>query len=212
MVVWQAVCERLVTYHLSAKTAVVIALLSVLGASFSGCGEQSGGRSSISSAATAVSKRYPKDFSAVKPPAENDDHISRYGEGAKGTEHRQIVELVRRYYAALAAGDGATACSLLSVQLAHAVAEDYGQGPGPAALRGKACATVLSKLALHVTGQPPTVLARTKVTGVRVRGDSGFVELTSSAMRTGEIVIGREGALWRVQALVGRACKDCSPR
>jgi hypothetical protein len=117
---------------------------------------------------------------------------------------------VKRYYAAVVDGDGALACSLLISNLARSVPEDYGQPPGLPALRGKTCHAVMSKLSKHVAGQPPRVLATTKVTGVRVRGDEGFVQLSSTAVPTGEIAIRRDHGAWKMKVLVGRGCSDCA--
>jgi hypothetical protein len=187
---------------------VTVVVLSVWSAACGGAGKGT-------ASAPQPSSRIPTGSAtgtvrAATQPVENDDHIRTYGHEASGAERRMIVALVKRYYADVAAGDGAAACGLLNSSLAKAVPEDYGQPPGPPALRGKTCAAVMSKLSRYVPGQPTAVLAATKVTGVRLRGAQGFVQLSSTAMRTGEIAIAREGSSWKVEVLIGRACTECA--
>ncbi|HEX5309671.1 MAG TPA: hypothetical protein VFW38_11390 [Solirubrobacteraceae bacterium] len=145
-------------------------------------------------------------------PPQNDDYIHSYGHEPPPRERQQIVAMVNRYYAAIVAGNGAAACRLLYPQIEKAVPEDYGKPPGPPALKGKTCAAVISKLAKHVENQPLADLATTKVTGVRIKGEEGFVQLTASETPTAEIPIQRiHGGGWRLEAIVGKACKNCAP-
>jgi hypothetical protein len=139
-----------------------------------------------------------------------DNGISTYGHEASAADRRTITALVKRYYKAAAEDDGATACSLIYSILAEAVPEDYGQPPGPPALRGKTCAVVMSKLFKRIPGQPSSVLSATEVTGVRVAGRRGFAQLHSSAMPTGEIAVERELGRWKIGSLTGGACTKCS--
>ena len=187
---------------------IAIAWLSVWSA---GCGESSKGRAPVAHNTLAGQTSSTAGAAGrARHIVEDDEHIDAYGRDAAGAERQQIVDLVKRYYAAIVAGEGATACSLLIPALASSAAEDYGQAPGPPGLRGKTCRVVLSKLSRNVSGQPPAALKAVKVTGVRVRGDRGFVQLSSPAMPTGEIGIEHLGASWRLEALIGRACMDCA--
>jgi hypothetical protein len=136
--------------------------------------------------------------------------ISKYGHPAQGPEKRAITALVRAYYVAAAADDGAKACSLLYSLLEEAVPENYGQPPGPPSLRGKTCATVLIKLFKQVPNQSSSVLAKTEVTGVRVRGRVGFAQLRSSGMPMGQISVEREHQSWKVSSLIGSSCTKCA--
>lgn len=133
-----------------------------------------------------------------------DDDAATYGYPANGSDRRAITALVRTYYAAAAADDGAVACTLIYSTLADSVAEDYGRPPGPAALRGSTCRAVMTKLFRRVPDQPAAVLARTEVTGVRVYQGRGFALLHSSAMPHGEVAVARQGDRWRLQWLIGR--------
>lgn len=170
-----------------------------------------GGTSSSPSSKTQSQGNAAAATNSTRPP-QNDDYIHWYGHEPPPRERAQIVSMVNRYYAAIVAGDGATACRLLYPSIEKAVPEDYGKPPGPPALKGKTCAAVLSKLAKHVENQPLADLATTRVTGVRVKGEEGFVQLTASETPTGEISIQRiHGGGWRIEAIVGRACKNCAP-
>ena len=117
------------------------------------------------------------------------------------------MSLTKRYYAAAASDEGAIACTLIVSSLAKSVPEDYGRS-GP--FQGKTCPEVMAKVFKRVAGQPSGVLAATKVTGIRISGNRGFVQLSSSAMPTGEIYVLRKDGMWKVGALIGRACTRCS--
>jgi hypothetical protein len=131
--------------------------------------------------------------------------ITEYGQEASPADKKAITALVKRYYAAAAADDGATACSLIYSPLSESVAEDYGQAPGPASLAGKTCQVVMSKLFRQVPGQPSSVLATTEVTGVRVKGRKGYALLRSKAIPEGDISVERELGTWKVVTLIGGA-------
>jgi hypothetical protein len=136
--------------------------------------------------------------------------ISTYGHEAGARDTRAIVTLIDDYYAAAASDDGARACSMIYSIFEEAIAEDYGQPPGPADLRGKTCAVVMSKFFKHIPHQPSAILALTRITGIRLKGRRGFVQLTSSAMPTGEIRIEREHQFWKIDSLIGQECTTCT--
>jgi hypothetical protein len=148
--------------------------------------------------------------SPSKRPPQNDDYISTYGQEASGADRQAILKLVENYYAAAVADDGARACTLIYSTLAKAVPEDYGKPPGPPDTRGKTCAVVMSKFFKRAPGQPFSTLATTRTTGVRIIGDHAFVQLTSKSMPTGEISVLREGRSWKIETLIGEACKNCA--
>lgn len=173
-----------------------------------------GGCGSMSRDVSTTSGRVVKDGSTSigggdsRRPPQDDNHITVYGHEASGSERESILRLLKRYYAAAAADDGRTACTMLHDQLARSVVEDYGQLP---ANRGKTCAAVMKRVFRHLAGQPPVVLAHTRVTGIRISGGGGFAQLHSSAMATGEIALTKDGTAWKVAVLIGRVCKDCAP-
>lgn len=183
-------------------TSLVIMLVAgACGASNSSDNLSSGAgtaKSSASTVATAVAPGVPQ----------NDDYITSYGRKASGYEAEKITAEVERYYALLARRSGARACVMLSPSLAASVVEDYAVIPG---LHGHTCGAVLAKVAGQAGHSSASLLA-TKVTGVRLRGNRGFVQLTAPRMPTGEIAIERHSGVWSIEALVGRSCSDCAAR
>jgi len=158
------------------------------------------------------SQTSPKAASAsstARPP-QDDDHISTYGHEAGEPQRRVIASLVRRYYAAAAAGDGAAGCAMIDPRLAEDVPRDYYEAAGLPAKSGRSCAYVLSRIFKRLPGQPPSALARTRVTGIRLGRESGFVQLSSPTMATGEIVVGLSAGAWKLDVLVGRPCRRCA--
>jgi hypothetical protein len=127
-----------------------------------------------------------------------------YGTPASADDRDAIAQLVERYYADAAADDGAGACSLLYSLVAESIPEDLGQPPGPPSLRGSTCAAVMSKLFRQVPGQPPAVLAATRVSAVRTDGNRGIAMLRSPTMLEGELRVKREHGTWRVGSGRGR--------
>ena len=96
--------------------------------------------------------------------------------------------------------------------LAESIPEDYDQGAGPSYLHGrKTCPAILSEIFKRVPGQPASMLATTKVTGVRLIGNHGFVQLHSKAMPTGKIFVERERGTWKMGSLIGSPCTMCAP-
>lgn len=134
---------------------------------------------------------------------EDDNPIVDYGHAASAADARAITALVKRYYRAAAANDGASACRMLVAIVAEDVPEEYGQSPSPAYLRGKTCAAVMSKLfKLHhrqISAESPT----RAVTQVRVGEGKGWVVLQSaSTPEPRKIAVRREGGLWKIKDLL----------
>jgi hypothetical protein len=143
------------------------------------------------------------DDSASNRHDEDDDAVLSFGHAAGAADKQAVTALVKRYYAVAAAGDGATACSLIRLAAAKAVPQDYGQPPGPPALRGKTCAVVMSKLLRQRHRELAVDIATLEVTGVRVRGSQAIALLSSSAMPIGDIYLQREGGAWKINELLG---------
>lgn len=173
------------------------------------CGGTTGGKSPSSAVDVSTGTSSASDTQTSRPP-QNDDYIQSYGHEASGADKRAISKLVKNYYAAAAADDGAKACRLIYSTLEEGIPEDYGKPPGPPEWKGKTCAVVMSKVFKHVPGQPAAVLAATRVTGIRLIGNHGFAQLSSSAVPTGEISVQREGKAWKIETLLGRPCTRCS--
>jgi hypothetical protein len=131
----------------------------------------------------------------------DDGPISSFGHAADTRDERALVAVVKRYYEAAAAGDGATACSLTYPVLAKSIPEDYGQEPGPAYLRGaKTCAAVMSLLFTHEHRQ---LTAALEVTVVRMGGGEALVLLGSKTVPSSFVVLRRSHGAWRIDELLG---------
>jgi hypothetical protein len=129
----------------------------------------------------------------------DDSPVLRFGHAASAVEMRAISSLVRRYYAAGAAGDGASACSLLYSLLADSVVEEYAGSPG---LRSKTCAEVLSKLFKQRHRELAGDVAALKTTVVRVGGDRGLSLVRFGATRERRVLLRRERGAWKMDVLL----------
>ncbi|HEX5309686.1 MAG TPA: hypothetical protein VFW38_11465 [Solirubrobacteraceae bacterium] len=112
-----------------------------------------------------------------------------------------MSSLFARYYAAAAAGDGAVACSLLTTPIARAAVETYGQGLGPAFLRGsKTCPEVLSRVFRHSHEE---LAGTARVTAVRIERGHALAFLDSATLRYVYTRARREAGAWRVIPFLG---------
>jgi hypothetical protein len=190
------------------------------------CGEASRGRGSMSQASS--SSDAPGDvlpsiapgttsaggYSRHDGDKDNDDEphgnsdigndatalLATYSDDLDATEKQRVIALVKRYYAAAAAGDGAKACSLLQSSLAVGLAEAHGQSTREGA---KTCASALSALFEQQHKQLAADEVTTMgVTDVRRKGSLGLVILGFKRMPEGEILIEREGGDWKINSLL----------
>ncbi len=123
-----------------------------------------------------------------------------YGHAPNRAEKRLLTAFVRRYYAAGAAGDGATACRMIAPGFAGSVVEAYGGPAGPVYLQGaKTCAAVLSRLFEHFHAQ---LAAGVEVTGVRVGGAQALVFVGSGAAPAGALTLERRGRSWGIVGML----------
>lgn len=144
---------------------------------------------------------YPTAAS-YKFPDTDDKATFTYGHAPSVAEARALTSVVKRYYAAASAGDGAIACSLLLPAFARSVAETYGGVGGPAYLRGgKSCQAVMSMLFKHDREQLSEAITVVKV---RVQGSTAQVVLSSRKMRASVVVLTRQAGSWRIGELIGQ--------
>ncbi|MGC2373174.1 MAG: hypothetical protein WA484_04790 [Solirubrobacteraceae bacterium] len=131
----------------------------------------------------------------------DDGVISGFGHAADARDEHAVTVVVKRYYEAAAAGDGATACSLTYPIFAKAIPEDYGQEPGPSYLRGaKTCAAVMSLFFEH---EHQRLTAALEVTGVRMGDGEALVLLGSKTESASFVALKRSHGAWRVDELLG---------
>lgn len=130
----------------------------------------------------------------------DDNSVLRYGHRARGVDRKEIVSVVNRYFAAAAAEDGATACSLTFSLLADALPEDYGHAPGPLYLRGdKNCRVILTEIFKH---QRSELVQPVKVTEVRISGHRGLAVLGSPTLPASETELRRELGSWKIDRVL----------
>jgi hypothetical protein len=168
---------------------ILLLCLSVTGCSEGQSNKAEGSRSRLQSRATSqtLEARAVLDF----------------GKAANPVDRQAVRTLVKRYYAAAAAENGAMACSLIFTPVAESVAEDYGRAPGPPYLRGsKTCDAVMSRLFAYLHRQMVVDNATLQVTRVRLKSKGGYAVLRFGATPEREITIVRDNGVWKVSSLV----------
>lgn len=140
------------------------------------------------------------DSPASTRPSQDDESLMAASKfGASQADKRAIATVVKRYYAAAAAGDGTKGCSLLDSTLAAGVTEGQGQPPPGG---GRDCAASLSLLFKQQHQQLVADDVSTMVvTEVHVEGRVGLAKLGFRAAPEGEILLQREGGAWKMDAL-----------
>jgi len=131
----------------------------------------------------------------------NDDapFLDAFGKEARPGDRRTIVELVKRYYTAAAAGDGARACDLLAPSVATGLsARQSSSGQAVA----NTCAAVVSRLfeSQHQRLQTDDV-GTMVVVDARVKGNLGVAVLGFKTKPLSEILVKREAGAWKLDGL-----------
>jgi hypothetical protein len=131
---------------------------------------------------------------------DDDAQFFNYGHAANAPDRQASIALVRHYFAAAAAADGARACRLLVPFVAEAVVENEGKSPR---LRGRTCSVVMSKLFGFHRRLLAAKNATLKVLAVRVQGDKALVVLDfPSIAEVRQIGERRVGNAWKLQDLL----------
>jgi hypothetical protein len=184
------------------RSLLTLPSIALLGLGVGACGEagkRTGSASRSSSSAAAAAAATTLAQSRLPTDRDEDSPVLRFGYAASLAEVRAIASLVRRYYGDGAAGDGASACSLLYSLLRESVVEEYAQSPG---LRGKTCAEVLSKLFKRRHRDLAGDVAALKLTIVRVGGDRGLALVRFGATRERRVLVRRERGAWKMGVLL----------
>ncbi len=127
--------------------------------------------------------------------AEDDDtpFLRSYGPQANPTDRSAIAALLKRYYAAAAAGDGAAACQELSATLALGLT---------AGQSGATCASVVTPLLAEQRQRfAADQVASMVLIQARVKNGLGLAEVGFKAAPISQIVVKREHGTWKVDAL-----------
>lgn len=150
-------------------------------------------------------KRDSDNDNDVGAPSDDTNHaeLFAYGHAADTSDRRTITALIKDYYAAVIADEGAKACAMLFSTLAEAVPEDYGHSPpGPAYLNGNTCPEVMSRLREHFHAVLTTEIPLLEVTRVRVKEEHGFAVLRFGKLPERKISVAQEGHTWKMGALL----------
>jgi hypothetical protein len=201
---------------MKARMAALLAI-ALLSANLAACGGTSGEMNSLSKSSSST----PNTVSSVPPgsylkndgdkdsddekhkdkrPDDDDDRnlLAAYGPEAGQADRRAVTAVVKSYLAAAAAGDGTKACPLLYGSLASNLARDQSHS----SQGGNTCATSLARPFREehqqlVDDDIPTMV----VSGVHVKGDFGLAQLGFRATPEREILLEREGHIWKMAAL-----------
>ena len=144
----------------------------------------------------------------VGSPDADDGRTRGYGHAANAADEHAVTALVKRYYAAGAMGDGATACRLMSPRLAgepnlgDAAEEAYPPAPSAPSLHGKSCVQIMSLLFREDHRRLTADRATLYVIAVRIDGLHGLTLLGFRASPERQIPIVREGHAWKIDSLL----------
>lgn len=130
------------------------------------------------------------------PQSPDDNRVLFFGRAATTAERREIARLVKQYYAASAAGEGARLCSLLYDLIAETLVEQYASSPG---LAGSDCASVASKLLAQRHAELVVDAAALQLTRVRVKGPKAYAMVYFGKRPEPYLVLHRRRGAWRVQ-------------
>jgi hypothetical protein len=132
----------------------------------------------------------------------DNDAVSSYGHPASVADRQVIAALIRHYYAAAAAGDGARACSLSYWLFAESVVEEHHPGKGPPSLRGDTCAQVASKLFKQRHRELIEDITAFQVAWVRVNRNQGLALLRFGGARERDVLVHRDRGAWKMNVLL----------
>ena len=132
----------------------------------------------------------------------DDSSVRGFGHAAGPVEGKRIASLIKRYFAAANAGDGATACSMMVSSIAKSIPEDIGGPAGPLYARGTTCATVVSRAFEHYHRQLAAHTGTLEIADIRVSRSKGVVVLAFEKLPGRQIHVARESGVWKVDALL----------
>lgn len=155
--------------------------------------------SSTTAGSASVTAYFPHDkLDRDNDTDHNDDdaHYLDFGRAADPAELREALALVRGYYAAATAENGAKACALLDPIIAETVVEKYGESP---AVSGRTCAVVMSKLFTNRHALLSAENATLRIPEIRVQGDKGLAILELPTIpEVRKLELHRVDGTWRV--------------
>jgi hypothetical protein len=135
-------------------------------------------------------------------PFDADDHaMLHFGHLANPAEWRAIAALMRRYFAAADAQDGAAACAMFAPALVRSTSTMLGGATDIARyLRGQpTCAGLMARMFAHYHREIAAHAARLSVSRVRVQLNEGLVGLSFGTLPEAELRVQRVGGVWKVE-------------
>jgi hypothetical protein len=212
---------------LDVKALLALSAIAALGAGVTACGSAGKGAASTSSrspnttptntVAVTASNTTPgitdttatgstqiaglyKDSNDGDNDANSDDdaYFLYYGHAPSKADQRAVIALVKGYFVAAAAADGAKACPLIYGIVAETIVEEYGELPE---FSGSTCAVVMSKLFKHRHQQMAADLAGLEVTRVRLGGTRGYAFLYRGDVPAPFVLLHRESGSWKIESL-----------
>jgi hypothetical protein len=137
------------------------------------------------------------DDNTSKESNDNGDLLASYPGRPSEADMRAITAVVKSYYAAAAARDGAKACQLLDSSLAM----NLGEGSGHSGAKG--CVAAVDHLFKEEHQRLiADEVATMAVTSAHLKGEVGLALLAFKKAIQGEIIVEREGGMWKVDALI----------
>lgn len=171
-------------------------LMAWMGACVTGCGDSGGTRARSAPGAVNDGEHVFKVDPELGPIDADDYALLHFGRVASRNEVKRISALIRRYYAAAAAKNGLTACSMLYLATARSVAEEEGRRFG---MRGSKCAAVMSRIFEQHHRLLIAEMTSLKVLRVRTDGVNGLLLLRfGHRARPREQSVRRVGAEWKI--------------
>jgi hypothetical protein len=138
----------------------------------------------------------------------DDVNTRTYGTLGSAADTGAAEKVVKRYYGAIAAGDGKTACLLMDARLAKArdytevVPHEYAPSPGSSVFKNKSCAQVASVVYEPTHTQLVADVATVKVAQLRVEGIRALAILIYTTTPESEIPLTREYGVWKIDAFL----------
>lgn len=130
-----------------------------------------------------------------------------FGHEATPAERRAIVALLKHYYAAALADEGAEDCTLLLSTIAEAAPNDSSREPGtPAYMHGQTtCAGVLDRLFAHYHAQLAAEVPKLHVGHIRLEEHHGVVFLHFGSLPDRQTSVIREAHTWKMSQIYDQA-------
>jgi hypothetical protein len=183
-----------------ARRAVNLAALTLFTIPVASCGGSSEAVSVPGRAMPAARSSKPPNAGPTATPASGPNGIVRFGHPAGPVDRAAISAALRGYTLALAADNGAVACSHLASWLrAQATAGVTSGAQG----QTKSCAQLLTSMFAHEGSQARAAQRDTVITAVRVDGDRAFAIFRQPGVPAEFFPMQREGGQWKVGALGG---------